>query len=152
YIEEKGEDKQSDEKKPFFAVLSAQPPHDPYQAPASFRKNHSASDIKLRKNVPDVARVGNKAKEDLSGYYPMIENLDWNLGRIRKMLHDKNLEFDTHIIFFSDHGDLHGSHGQFKKTSPYEESIRIPFIIGGEPAFYEGAKTGKCSVPLNHVD
>ena len=39
----------------------------------------------------------------------------------------------------SDHGDLLGSHGYFKKQQPYDESIRIPMIfyvperLGGKP-------------------
>lgn len=41
---------------------------------------------------------------------------------------------NTHIIFFADHGDIHGSHGQFMKTAPWEESIRIPCVIGGGDA------------------
>ncbi len=65
------------------------------------------------------------------GYYAQIENLDWNVGRIREALAENGLTENTHIVFFSDHGDMHGSHGQFRKTSPWEESIRIPFIVGG---------------------
>ncbi|MBW3624997.1 MAG: sulfatase-like hydrolase/transferase, partial [Armatimonadetes bacterium] len=38
-----------------------------------------------------------------------IENLDWNLGRIRTTLDEVGLSFNTHIVFFSDHGDMHGS-------------------------------------------
>jgi len=38
---------------------------------------------------------------------------------------------DTHLVFFSDHGDMHGSHGQFRKTTPHEESIRVPVIVSG---------------------
>ncbi|MEK3890066.1 sulfatase family protein [Bacillus sp. FSL K6-3431] len=152
YIHDKGVEKQQGDTSQFFAVLSVQPPHDPYIAPENFRKSHTPGDIQLRLNVPAVTRVVSQARKDLSGYYAMIENLDWNVGIIQKALHDNDLDFDTHIIFFSDHGDLHGSHGQFKKMSPYEEAIRVPFIIGGEQPFYEGRKTGDCPVPFNHVD
>lgn len=82
----------------------------------------------------------------------MIENLDQNIGRIRSALRKADLAFDTHIVFFSDHGDMMGSHGQFRKTSPYEESIRVPFIISGEQPHYEGRKVGKSRAPVNHVD
>ena len=82
----------------------------------------------------------------------MIENLDWNLGRIRKTLKDSGLDFNTHIVFFSDHGDMHGSQGMFRKTNPYEESIRVPFIIGGEIPRYQGRATGRSAGMINHVD
>ena len=81
----------------------------------------------------------------------MIENLDWNVGRIREALRDAELDLDTHIIFFSDHGDMHGSHGQFRKTSPWEESVRIPFIVGGLHPRYE-ASSGIKNTLINHVD
>ena len=32
------------------------------------------------------------------------------------------------------HGDMLGSHGYFDASLPWEESIRIPFIIGGRSA------------------
>jgi Arylsulfatase A and related enzymes len=81
----------------------------------------------------------------------MIENLDWNVGRVRSALATAGLDHDTHLVFFSDHGDMHGSHGQFRKTSPWEESIRVPFIVGGIQPRYEG-KSGRSESLMNHVD
>ncbi|WP_105615406.1 sulfatase family protein [Vallitalea okinawensis] len=147
YLKEKQEDGES-----FFAVLSVQPPHNPYVAPAKFQKNYTPGRIKLRGNVPNIKNVQEKAREDLAGYYAQIENLDYNLGRIREALNEFGLTDDTHIVFFSDHGDMHGSHGQYLKMSPMQESISIPFIIGGELARYNGRLNGDCHVPINHVD
>jgi arylsulfatase A-like enzyme len=136
---------------PFFAVLSVQPPHDPYVAPAEYGQRVNAATVQLRPNVPPVESVLKKTRMDLSGYYAMIENLDWNLGRVRQALRDLGLEQDTQVIFFSDHGDMHGSHGYNAKSQPWEESIRIPFhIAGGEP-FYQLA-AGETDAPLNSVD
>lgn len=136
---------------PFFAVLSVQPPHDPYMAPEKWMRRHTPGSVQLRRNVPDIPRVVEQARTELAGYYAMIENLDWNVGRIRKVLADTGLEDDTLILFFSDHGDLHGSHGQFRKTSPYEEAIRVPFIIGGQKPFY-GLRRGWSDAILNIPD
>lgn len=147
YLKEKKED-----KRPFFAALSVQPPHDPYIAPGNFAKNYSQERIKLRDNVPHIDKLQNAVKQDLAGYYAQIENLDWNLGRIREALEQLGLDDNTHIVFFSDHGDMHGSHGQSKKTTPFQEAINIPFIIGGEIPCYNGRLNGKCDVPLNHID
>ena len=85
----------------------------------------------------------------------MIANLDWNLGRICQQLSAQGLSRDTHIIFFSDHGDMMGSHGLCRKSMPYEEALRIPFIIGGEItrwSDWDGRGNGRCDAPLNHVD
>jgi arylsulfatase A-like enzyme len=81
----------------------------------------------------------------------MIKNLDWNLGRIREALAAAGLAHDTHIVFFSDHGDLLGSHSQFRKTAPWEEAIRVPFIIGGHVPQYAN-HGGRHPVPINPVD
>ncbi|MCZ7646824.1 MAG: sulfatase [Planctomycetota bacterium] len=136
---------------PFFAALSVQPPHDPYIAPAEWMARHSPATVRLRPNVPEIPRVVEKARREYAGYCAMIENLDWNLGRIQAALEESGLTDETHVIFFSDHGDMHGSHGMFRKTNPYEESIRVPFILGGARARYR-FKLGRKALPINHVD
>jgi arylsulfatase A-like enzyme len=152
YIEEQGKNKAAGQEQPFFAALSVQPPHDPYAAPPSFMGKYQPSQLGLRSNVPDIPRVQEQARRELAGYYAMIDNWDWNIGRIRDALDKAGLSFDTHIVFFSDHGDMHGSHGQFRKTSPFEESIRVPFILSGEQPYYEGRKVGLSEAMVNHVD
>ncbi|MBI4875459.1 MAG: sulfatase [Acidobacteria bacterium] len=153
YVKEQGEAHKTGTGKPFFAALSVQPPHNPYVAPEEWMRRHTPATVELRPNVAGVPWVVNRARRELAGYYGMIENLDWNLGRIRAALDQAGLGFDTHILFFSDHGDMHGSHGQFLKMTAYEESIRIPFLIGGEsPHGYDGRGNGRFPVPLNHVD
>jgi arylsulfatase A-like enzyme len=152
YLKEKRIERENGVDQPFFAVLSVQPPHNPYYAPADTMRNYSYANVKLRPNVPDIPYVEEMARTTLPGYYAMIENLDWNIGRIRETLFEAGLAFNTHIVFFSDHGDMHGSHGCHGKVVPYEESIRIPFIISGEQPHYEGRKSGKVNVPINHVD
>ncbi|MFB3825410.1 MAG: sulfatase [Bryobacteraceae bacterium] len=140
-------------KRPFFAALSVQPPHNPYVAPPEFMGRHTPARIELRPNVPRIAPVVETARRDLAGYYAQIENLDWNVGRVRKVLEEAGIAMNTHILFFSDHGDMHGSHGQYKKMTAYQESIGIPFLIGGgQPHGYEGWGAGAFRVPLNHVD
>ncbi|WP_165972221.1 sulfatase family protein [Paenibacillus piri] len=151
YIKNRGQKRAAGEDQPFFAVLSVQPPHDPYIAPSEMRGRHNPARVQLRPNVPQIPRLLQQARNELAGYYAMIENLDWNVGRIRAALDDLGLAFDTHIVFFSDHGDMHGSQGQFRKTSPWEESIRVPMIISGEQPFY-GRKTGRSPVLFSNVD
>jgi arylsulfatase A-like enzyme len=116
---------------PFFAALSVQPPHNPYVAPAEEMARHRPANIKLRPNVPPIPRIEEEARNNLAGYYAQIENLDANLGRVVAALEETGLLHNTYIFFFSDHGDCHGSHGHIHKSSPWEESIRIPFFIGG---------------------
>jgi len=150
YIDDRATENDAGKARPFFAVLSVQPPHNPYVAPAEWMERHTPGSVQLRANVPEIRRIIEKARRDLAGYYAMIENLDWNLGRIMQALAANGMYENTHIIFFSDHGDMHGSHGMTHKTNPYEESLRVPMIFGGGRR-YE-MKTGLCDAPVNHVD
>ncbi len=138
--------------KPFFAVLSVQPPHDPYVAPARFLENYNPETLQLRPNVAHSAPIRRQARQDLAGYYAMIENLDWNYGRVVNVLDQLNLLDHTHLLFFADHGDMHGSHGMYRKSCPYEEAIRTPLIVSGGQPRYNDWRTGYLPVLANHVD
>jgi arylsulfatase A-like enzyme len=138
---------------PFFAVLSVQPPHNPYCPPKNcpYGPPLSPAEVELRRNVPGIPWVEKKARQDIAGYCGMIENLDWNIGRVQQALKRNGSDRDTYIVFFSDHGDMLGSHGQWEKSAPWEESIRIPFIISharGSAAL----PVGECDAVVNHVD
>lgn len=151
YIREHRADKAQGKERPFFAILSVQPPHNPYLAPAEWMARHRPGAVSLRPNVPPVARIEEQARRDLAGAYAMVENLDWNVGRVRQALVEEELDLDTHLIFFSDHGDMHGSHGQFKKTAPWAESVNVPLIVGGLRPRYE-ARSRWQPYLVNHVD
>ena len=139
---------------PFFAVLSVQPPHGPYVSPTN--PDYGApgihpSDIQFRRNVPDVPWIRSRAAMDHAGYYAMVQNLDFNLGRIREALKKLGIDRETYLVFFSDHGDMLWSHGQSGKSSPWGEAIRIPFIIG-KVGGKDNMRTGATDAVINHVD
>ncbi len=144
--ERKGEAEQ-----PFFAVLSVQPPHTPNVAPAEDMARHRPGALTLRPNVPPVARVEELARRELAGYYAQIENLDRNVGRVLDQLREDGMLDNTLILFFSDHGDCMGSHGYREKSSPWEESIRIPMILGGGIP-YAGRRFGPVEAQVSAVD
>jgi arylsulfatase A-like enzyme len=114
-------------------------------------QKYNPSRLELRPNVPHIPGVTERARRQLAGYYAQIENLDRNVGMIFEELHRMGIAENTHILFFSDHGDMQGSHGQFHKTSPWEESVRVPFIIGGMESLYSH-QTGNLPILINHVD
>jgi arylsulfatase A-like enzyme len=65
----------------------------------------------------------------LRSYYAQIANLDDNVGRMMTALEETGQLDDTIVIYFSDHGDLMGSHGMTGKSRPEEESSNIPLLI-----------------------
>lgn len=133
-----------DEERPFFCVLSVEPPHPPYEAPDKYERRWANRDLELRPNVAldteePAASAGAGFKsvqtadegtiDDLRSYYAMIENLDDNLTRVLETLEAEGLREDTVVVFLSDHGDMMGSHGLMQKHWPFEESIGVPFVI-----------------------
>lgn len=134
---------------PFFAILSVQPPHDPFMAPPEYMSHFDPNAVILRPNVPMNEEACEKYRRDLAGYYAQIENLDFNVGRVMNALKSMNLLDSTNLAFFSDHGDCHGSHGYVRKSSPWEEAIRIPCIF--RPAGGKGKKRFS-DASFNHVD
>lgn len=140
------------ERGPYFAILSVQPPHDPYVAPEKFMANYNPERLELRPDVAHVPSLVRQVRRDLAGYYAMIENLDWNYGRVIQTLADTGQLENTHVFFFADHGDMHGSHGMLRKVCPYEESIRTPFILSGAQPRYAPYRNGRLPVLSNHVD
>jgi arylsulfatase A-like enzyme len=152
YVKEKGEQQRAGRGKPFFACLSVQPPHDPYGAPEEYMANYNPAKIELRPNVPRSKSIEGQVRRDLAAYYAMIENWDHNIGRLRRALEEAQIAFRTHLMVFSDHGDMHGSHGMFRKMTVHEESIRTPMFISGEQQVYNNRGVGRHPLPMNHVD
>ena len=113
---------------PFLLVLSWGPPHAPYHtAPEEFRSLYSPDDIHLRPNVPE--ELSGQAREWIAGYYAHCTALDGCIGDLLKTLEEEGIADDTIFVFTSDHGDMLGSHNQQKKQRPWDESIRVPFLL-----------------------
>ena len=151
HIEERAAALKDGADKPFFAVLSVQPPHDPYVAPPEYMGRFNAESIKLRANVPPYPALEEKARQQLAGYYAGIENFDDNVGRIVEALREKDLLTNTHIMVFSDHGNMLGSQGQWLKENPYEESSVVPMIFGGFKSSF-GYGTGTSDALFSTID
>ena len=118
----------ADDDNPFLLMLSWGPPHAPYQtAPPRYRDRYRPEDIKLRPNVPDA--LADTARKELAGYYAHIAALDDCLAELLDTLDNTGIAEDTIFVFASDHGDLLRSHGEVKKQQPYDESIRVPFLL-----------------------
>ena len=110
---------------PKFCLLSMEPPHPPYRAAAPKIEPSDPASLSLRGNVPIGGAVEPRARADLSGYYAHIGAIDRALGRLLSGVEIA----ETATIFTSVHGDMHGSHGVFRKAWPYEESLRVPLLV-----------------------
>ncbi len=137
------------EGSPFLLVLSWGPPHDPYAtAPEKYRALFQPESLTLRPNVPEADRQ--KARQALAGYYAHIAALDDCIGGLLQTVRETGIENDTIFVFTSDHGDMLFSHGGQNKQQPWDESIRVPFLLR-YPAL-PGTRDRILDLPINTPD
>lgn len=112
---------------PRFVVASLEAPHPPYAAPVPAGVARTrAEDVVLPANVPRGGEVEARARSELAGYHAHIAATDAAIGRLLATVPD-----ETRVVFTSVHGDMHGSHGLFRKGWPHEESVRVPLLVRG---------------------
>lgn len=137
--------------KPFILMISYGIPHFPHQsAPPEFKELYPVDSIKLRPNVPEWRQE--QARAEAQGYYAHSMALDRCIGELMKTLEETGEAENTIVVFTADHGEMLGSQGQStkEKQRPWDESIRIPFLIR-YPAVY-GTKGYEVKAPLNTPD
>ena len=136
-------------KSPFALFMSWGPPHAPYQtAPEKYRGMFDPAGVSVHPNVPESLKE--KAREELAGYYAHIAALDNCIGDMLKTLEECRIEENTIFVFTSDHGDMLRSHGQTKKQKPWDESVRIPFLLRYSAVHGKSGRT--IDMPINTPD
>jgi arylsulfatase len=80
-----------------------------------------------------------------AGYFGLIEHIDDQIGPLVDDFRARSEKAGRPwlIVFTSDHGELLGDNGYYRKCEPYEGSANIPFIIIGSPGlgFQPGGRT-----------
>jgi len=158
---------------PFALVMSWEPPHWPYgQFPEEFNIYDPAK-VDLPPNVP--VQMAHFARREIAQYYGNVSALDAQMGRLMGTIEKLGIAGNTILCFSSDHGDHLSSHGYGKpmdkwmhptmrasKSTPYEESVHIPFIMRYPQRIKAGQRTpamfgsvdvmptllGLCGVPI----
>jgi arylsulfatase A-like enzyme len=124
-----------DPSRPWALVVSMNPPHMPYQrVPQRYLDMYGDATPEELINRPNVAlgddTPGTRlARRHMKNYLAQCTGVDDQFGRILQALREDGLEEDTIVVFTSDHGNCLGSHEEVSKNNPYEESMRVPFLI-----------------------
>ena len=94
---------------------------------------------KLPKVVTDNwrgARMHNERSATPAQYQKLVRRfaaqgytVDQQVGLLMEKLKEKGMLDNTVVIYTSDNGRFHGSHGLFDKALLYEESMRAPLIV-----------------------
>ena len=131
YLENLSEER--DASKPFFMMVSMNPPHHPYKSlddcmegDYNLYKDKTLGELLIRDNVDTTMTKAKSAPY----YFAQITGVDREFGRLLDKLSDLGFSENTIVVFASDHGDTMCSHGvNDAKNSPYTEATNIPFIV-----------------------
>lgn len=118
--------------RPFFLFLSYLEPHhqndmNRYVAPEGYAERYH--DYHVPGDLVD--HPDGDWRQNLPDYYGICNNIDENLGRVRRELERLGLADDTIIIYTSDHGSHFRTRNAEYKRSCHEASIRVPMVIQG---------------------
>ncbi|HAA75752.1 TPA: choline-sulfatase [Candidatus Latescibacteria bacterium] len=78
-----------------------------------------------------------------AGYYGLITYLDEKIGRLIDALEETGQLRNTIIINTSDHGEMNGEHGMWRKSNHYEASARVPLQIAWPGTFPDNKRVSQ---------
>ena len=140
---------QSDRSKPLFLTASLYAPHPPLFPPKKYYQDS------LNKDLPSIARgdwvnwkklspegdqagqrvllEGEALRKAQAGYYGLIDHIDEQIAPLIRDFKARSEKAGRPwvIVFTSDHGEMLGDHGYFRKCEPFEGSANVPFLITG---------------------
>jgi arylsulfatase A-like enzyme len=138
---------QSVPNKPLFLTTSFYAPHPPLFPPEKYFNYYLESDlpqpakgdwVDWKALLPQgdkpghrIILEGEKLKHAQAGYYGLIEQIDTQISGLIKdfKIRSEKAGREWIIVVTSDHGEMMGDHGFFRKCEPYEGSANIPFIF-----------------------
>ena len=147
-------------EQPFFLVSSWFGPHPPFLIPEPYYSMYDSG------GIPEPPNFGPQAgaprsnttnfyhqlfldhgddweawKQSMAVYWGYVTMQDALVGRLLQALEEDDVLDDTLVIFASDHGEMLGSHGQWHKMMPYEESLRVPLLMRYPKAIQPGLRS-----------
>ena len=79
-----------------------------------------------------------------AAYYGLVSYADDKLRQLLDALDEYGLTADTVVVHTSDHGEMLGEHGLWRKMSFYEQSARVPLQIRWPGRAAGGRRVGEC--------
>lgn len=146
-------EKYKDRNQPFFLAVGFVKPHSPPTAPKKFFDLYDVDKMPLPVDFATTPRalpgfpeisisprnadlfIGRESTTELSremirAYYASTSFMDAQVGRVLDALERNNLQDNTIIVFWGDHGYHLGEKGKWSKAySLYEIGLRVPLLI-----------------------
>lgn len=140
----------NDFDQPWAIFVSLVTPHFPLIAPQEFYDMYPLESVVYPRQYRISERPKHPALEDyrhiwdvkdeldemtvrkaVASYYGLCSFLDDQVGKIIDTIHNTDLAENTRIIYTTDHGDTVGNHGVWFKSTMFEGSVGVPFIMSG---------------------
>lgn len=155
------------EDQPFFMALGFARPHLPFCAPKKYwdlydpgqlpmpefeeapadappfagKKGGEISQFKPLPEKADGPYETALTRQLIHGYYASLSYMDAQLGRVIDELKRLELDKNTIIVLWGDHGWHLGDHGIWTKHTNYEQATRIPIIMVAPGITQPGSNT-----------
>jgi choline-sulfatase len=155
------------DEQPWALFLSFACPHPPFIAPADCFELYDPADVPMppqwqqaewpqhptlafMRRFFDFEEPFDEAslRRLIVTYYAMCTFVDRQVGKVLETVDRLNLNHATRIIYSSDHGEHLGARGLVGKSTMYDESAAVPFIVAG-PDVPVGGVVG---TPVSLVD
>lgn len=127
---------------PWHLFVSFVGPHDPFDPPAEFAERYRDVEVPqavpaetdgkprwLRRRVLDIEPP--EVAVTRRQYCGAVELIDHQIGQILSALEKRGMADNTYVIYSSDHGEMLGDLGIYKKSVAYEPALRVPLLIAG---------------------
>ena len=90
---------EQNKQRPFLCYMPFTTPHSPWAVPDKFWQRYQNKPITQRATLPEQ-----EALDHTRCALAMLENQDWNVGRVLARLQELGLEENTIVLYFSDNG------------------------------------------------
>jgi len=142
-----------EEGKPFFLAVGFKKPHLAFNAPSKYWEMYDSAKITLPENyiqpattpeaayhnfgelrhysgIPEEGPVSDEmANKLIHGYYACVSYTDAQIGKLLDALESLELEENTIVILWGDHGWNLGNHKLWCKHCNFESSLHVPMIL-----------------------
>lgn len=150
------------EGRPFALCVGLIAPHFPFVVPEPFFSRYFPEHADLPnlpvghlENLPPAAQrlrqsfgfwghSDDQVRRARAAYYGLVSYTDAKLGALLDTLDETGLADDTIVVHTSDHGEMLGEHGLWRKMSFYEQSARIPLQVRWPGVTASGTRVSSC--------
>lgn len=147
----------NDESKPWALTVSISPPHFSHRPPRQYWDLYPKPDLPVYGREQEAARhpysldhrkhfeddhpdwTPENVRGNRRGYWGLVTYVDRMLGQLVSALGEAGLAENTVVAYTSDHGEMLGKFGMWRKCTLYEDSARVPLIVAG-PGFQRGKR------------